>query len=325
MSEDTKATIDQTIDTDKVDTAVELDSEVTDTKVSDEQADSTDATDTTAGSEEEPEVDIVLEDDTGSQPKEKLPSWARNKLKKGKVKVKKAEEAIDQANARIEQLERDNKTLAQAFESNAQPKEPDPTNFDKYPDGRDDQQYIKDDRAFIISQVQNSNAQVNQQTAQHAANAKQQEISDQKIHDADERHWTKAAKLSVSDYETVHEKAEEKLGPELSQLIRFSSSNSHEIMYALGKNDQAAENLADLFATNPAAALVRVGELKTKKQTRSSIPADPESKIPGGSPPVASNQLQKEWDKAIDSDNLKRARELEDMAENKGVTIKKYG
>ena len=122
----------------------------------------------------------------------------------------------------------------------------------------------------------------------------------------------------------MEEKAIEKLGPELSELIIFSSSNSHEIMYALGRKPSAAEELADLFAVNPAAALVRVGELKTKKQNKSPIPTDPESKIPNGTPPVASNQLQKEWDKAIDSDNFKRAREVEDMAEKKGVRIKQY-
>jgi len=284
MSEDTQATIEKTVDTDQADTDVESASEVTETEVSDEQAETTDATDTADGSEEDPEVDIVLEDEPGSKPKERLPSWARNKLKKGKVKVRKAEEANEQANARIAQLEQDNQTLKQAVEVSRQPVEPDHTNFEKYPEGRDDKQYIKDDRAFIISQVQNSNVQYNQDTAQHTANTKQQDINAQKIQVENERHYTNAAKLKVPDYEAVSEKAEDILGPELSQLIRYSSPNSHEIIYALGKNKVAAEDLADLFASNPAAALVRVGSLKTRSKNKTKIPPDPDKKLEGGTP-----------------------------------------
>jgi len=62
---------------------------------------------------------------------------------------------------------------------------------------------------------------------------------------------------------------------------------------------------------------------KVKVKTKSTIPADPESKIANGNPPVSTNNLQKEFDAAIDSGNFARAREIEDQAEKRGVGIKK--
>jgi len=90
-----------------------------------------------------------------------------------------------------------------------------------------------------------------------------------------------------------------------------------------GKNPDEARNLLDLFKTDPDAALMELGALnktviiKNKPVTKPGLDED----IDGAALTGDANVLQRSWDKAIDSDNFKKARDIESKAEKLGVTL----
>ncbi len=70
----------------------------------------------------------------------------------------------------------------------------------------------------------------------------------------------------------------------MNRLIAESDSSSR-ILYYLGKNPDAAEEIAELVKTRPIAGVLRLGELgatlKVKPKSKTSVAPDPDDELAG--------------------------------------------
>lgn len=115
-----------------------------------------------------------------------------------------------------------------------------------------------------------------------------------------DKHYERAEKLNVSDFNEAQDAAIEVMGQAVVSQIAENFSKSEYLIYYLGKNPVKAQEIQRLAASNPIAAAAELGvlqnKLSLKPKTRQSI--DPEAKLePGGSAPTTADA----WGKKIDA------------------------
>ena len=260
-----------------------------------EESKESDGTDTkddddSQGKEEAGEVEFVIEDDEeGSTPSDKLPQWAKNRLKKEKSKRKKAVGDTANANAEISKLKEENDLYKRALEISQQGKpvevkRPDHTDLAKYPDGRDSENFQDDHDSYILAKAEKKNSTVTRENSQTQDQNKAKEKYNNLLHVAKEKHYLQATKLAVPDYEETEDKVIEIFGEDLIGEIILRSESPTKLLYFLGKNLKKAEEIYEDFQTDPFGASMRLGKLedKIKVKPKSKITPDPDKELEGG-------------------------------------------
>ncbi|MEE8233708.1 MAG: hypothetical protein V3R41_03415 [Gammaproteobacteria bacterium] len=274
--------------------------------------------------EEDQESEIVLEGDEGSQPSKKRRNKFSHRINRKNAQIAESNERAEKAEMQLEAY----KTALQTIQGNQTPGliQPDPADENKFPEGVHDPAYIKQFNDFLIKSNQQGVNQQIQEAQKQTASFQNQQTQQDNLQQAKSRHYERASELKVSDFEEMEDNAIKILGDDVFNELVKNCDNSPEVAYLLGKNPDEALRIRRLADNGDAfKCVMELGKLsaKTKVKTKSAIPADPESKIANGNPPVSTNNLQKEFDAAIDSDNFARAREIEAQAEKRGVQIKK--
>ena len=230
--------------------------------------------------EKSKEIEIVRQSGTGSQPDEQ--QGIRNRINGLNSKVEQANTDADQLRAQLESERKKNELLELRHEQQktAQAAPPNAMDFD---DGDQDKQYLAALNDYHQSMA---NATVDKRLADYAAS--QTQAVDPNIEREQQRHYERANELGAKDFDATEGKAISILGKgHVKDIIRVSE-NSHLLIYYLGKNPGAAEDLKRAIDANPATALVQIGrleaELSVKPRARSGAAPNPDEDLPGGSP-----------------------------------------
>jgi len=168
--------------------------------------------------------------------------------------------------------------------------------------------------------------QLNQQQNGHRLHAQQQQRSDSL-----KTYATNAAKLGVSDFNEMQDRAFDVLGDDFAQMIAEQLPNdAPKLLYHLGKNSRKAERLREQFATNPGGVTFELGKLAGNLtiQPKRTKAAQPESSPQGGSVGGVSGSWQKQLDKLDDgtdmsniAKNLNARREIKKQAKAAGFDV----
>ena len=273
-----------------------------------------------------PEVEIVLDGEEGSQPKDRH-LGVRKRINKLNARVEAANESASQTAQALAAERNKNQVLelalAQAKEQQAHGTMPNPDDFD---DGAADANYrkaLQDYNQTIIA------AEVAKQTA-NTTTATTPDTSGE-LRRVQTRHYEEAGKLGVKDYGEIEDKAIDSLGRDAVNWIIAQSDKSHLILYHLGKNPDKADNLAGLIDTNLAKAIMEIGKLedkvKVKPMSATQSAPDPDDEIKGGSPTAGqANKFQKRLDKAREQvgetrTGMRAILDIKKAAKEAGVTL----
>lgn len=231
---------------------------------------------------ESSEVDIVLDEDEGSQLDKQLniDRIVRKRVSRLNTKHDKHTAELEQnsqfKDQKIQLLELalDQKNQSQELE------QPDPTEFD---DGANDPKYVKALQTYNQSYM---DQQVKVATADLVV-PQSDTGPDVALEAAQTRHYKDAQTLGIKDYDETEDKAINILGKEAVNQFILNSNKSHLVLYHLGKNLDLAEEIAELIKTLPVKATLQFGalgeRLKVKPRRRTQTAPDPDEELQGGS------------------------------------------
>ncbi len=226
------------------------------------------------------EVEIVLPEDDGSQPKPKH-LGIRKRINKLNARNDATTERATTAEADVKVLQAKNELLELALTQNKKEPEtalpPDPNNFD---DGASDTKYVAalnaHNMAFFDAEfAKRTNVQQNTPKPVHADLERKQNA-----------HYEAADKLGVKDYDDTEDKAIAILGKSAAnQLIAAIPDSSPRVLYYLGKNESVAQELADLIKSDPVAGVLKLGalgaQLKVQPKRKSGATPNPDDELVG--------------------------------------------
>jgi len=245
----------------------------------------TDEDDVSEGDEESretegQEVDVVLSDDDGSQPKPQN-FGIRKRINKLNSRVAAAQKEAGDAETRLEVERAQNELLKLALEQqqSGNPDKaslpPDPNDFD---DGAKDPAYVSAltgyNQRFFEEQF---DKRAKQTAAPPAPNPKseQRQVA----------HYEAAEKLGVKDYDEAEDAAINVLGQDTVKRLIDASDASPRILYYLGKNKEVAAEIAELVKTDPVAGVLKLGalgaSLKVQPRRQSQVAPDPDDELSG--------------------------------------------
>jgi len=270
-----------------VNKAVETEEEViVEEEVTEEQEDLEEASEGSEGTEEtetdDEETEIVLEGDDGSQPVDQNNLGIRKRINKLNAKVSDANDGRDTANSELAAEREKTKLLQLALqqqkEQPAKPSgPPDPLDYDG---GASDPKYV-------AGLTDYTNGLVRAEMAKHAPQPEAPK-TDVELVKAQTSHYEAADKLKLSDYEAVEEVAIGILGRDTVNQLISQTTNSHLIMYHLGKDPAKAERIADQIKRNPIKGVMELGalaaNLKATKVKRNQAP-NPDGELEGSKSP----------------------------------------
>jgi len=272
---------------------------------------------------EDAEDEIVFTDEGDIKPRKKNKRSYSHRIQRKNAQISESNERAEKAERELEAY----KNALQATQGNQTPVlvSPDPNDLNKFPEGAQDAAFIRENNDFIIKSNQQGFRQQIEDSNKQSANFQSQRTQSDNLEQSKSKHYERASELKVSDFEEMEDNAIKILGDDVFNELVSNCDNSPEVAYLLGKNPNEALRIRNLADSGQAfKCVMELGKLsaKVKVKTKSAIPADPERKIANGNPPVSTNNLQKEWDKAAESGEFKRMREIETQAETRGVRIK---
>ena len=292
----------------------------------DETVQSTESeTDQAQQTDDEQEVEIVLEGDDGSQPKHKTPFGFKKRIDKLNAKLDTAEEVKTQAQKELEIAQERNRLLQIALDQKGQkpelPKLPNPNDFDG---DTDDPRYIEAVHQYHQKIVADA---LEKHTAKQQP--KQQQTSvDPDLRQKQEKHYQRASELRVKDYEETEDAAIGVLGNEIANHIIQNSDRSSELLYHFGKNPERAEEIADMIKTNPIKGVLEIGRLearlKTKPKAKTNPLPDPDEELEGrtgGSTGALQRRLDEARKNKGDGSRMDDILAIHKEAKAKGVTL----
>lgn len=262
------------------------------------------------GSEEVEEFEIVLagqDEPTGKPEAKSSKDFILSRV------MRKKEKLADENALLREQLE----SIAKPQIANVQAR-PDEYAFE------DRQEYLQADAQWQSQMLSNAvSEQLNQQQNGHREAAARQ-----KVDAALTSYAENAAKLKVSNFNEVQDKAFDVLGDDFAQMIaRELPEDAPKLIYHLGLNPEEAVRLRDEYKVNPGKTTFSLGKLAgnltvKRKETQA---AQPESKVESGAVGGINEDWQASYDKIMDSsdnDNigktLKAIRALKTQAKAAG-------
>lgn len=240
---------------DEVEVVEELETEELET-----QEEASDGEDGEEEQETGEQIEIVLEGDDGSQPKDHENLGIRKRINKLNAKVSEAQDGASQAVTDLAAEREKNKLLQLALQQQKEEPAapvgpPDPLDFD---DGAGDAKY----KAALIDFIQGV-VKANSPAPQPVVDQ-----NDTDLEAAQTRHYKAADKLNISGYAEAETVAVGILGNKMTNDIIKQTSNSEVILYHLGKNPEKAERLAELFKTNLVRAIMEIGALETNLKVK---------------------------------------------------------
>jgi len=243
----------------------------------------------------------------------------------GKPEAKSSKDFIlNRVMRKKEKLADENALLRQQLESIAKPEvasvqaRPDEYAFE------DRQQYLQADAQWQSQMLSNAvSEQLN-----HQQNGHRQQAAAQEVETALTSYAENAAKLKVSNFNEVQDKAFDVLGDEFAQMIaRELPDDGPKLIYHLGLNPQEAVRLRDEYKVNPGKTTFSLGKLASNLtvKRKESTAAQPESKVESGAVGGINEDWQAAYDKIMntaDSDNigksLRQIRALKSQAKAAG-------
>lgn len=253
------------------------------------------------GEEEAPtEVEIVRTGKDGSQPDPQ--HGIRRRINRLNAKLSDANDTTATTRADLEHEREKNKLLTLALEQkpSGEPSlPPDPVDYEG---GASDPRYAEALRTFNQPAIDTAVAKATKDLAPaQAAPVNPALESNQR------KHYERAAELGAKDFDEVEDKAITALGSEIANHLIQNSSQSHLVLYYLGKHTDEAEEIKALVASNPIKAMLQIGrleaELSVKPRAKVEPAPDPDTELQGGSPSAGqTNKFQKRLDKAREAD-----------------------
>lgn len=224
------------------------------------------------------EVEIVLPADDGSPPKPQH-YGIRKRINKLNARNEAAEGRATDAESKLEVTEAQNKLLRLALDQkdkNTEPNlPPDPADFD---DGAKDPGYVTALNGYTQQFID----------AAIAKRAPQQNTAppiDAGLERKQTAHYEAAGKLGVKDYDAVEDVALGILGSDTVNRLISATDSSPRVLYYLGKNPDAASEIAELIKSDPVAGVLKLGALgatlKVKPRQKSSVAPDPDDEFTG--------------------------------------------
>lgn len=240
----------------------------------DDQSESEDGGQETEGQE----VEIVLPTDDGSPPKPQH-FGIRKRINKLNARNEAATERASNAESQLEVSEAQNRLLRLALEQKDKTPDanlpPDPSDFD---DGAKDPGYVTalngyNQRFFETEFAKRASKQ---DTAPPVnANLERKQTA----------HYEAAEKLGVKDYDEVEDVAIGILGRDTVNRLISATDSSSRVLYYLGKNPDAAGEIAELIKSDPVAGVLKLGALgatlKVKPRQKSNVAPDPDDELAG--------------------------------------------
>lgn len=270
-----------------------------------------------SGEAADEEVEIVREDPASSQ---KSHQGRFNKRVNKLVGQRNTEkERADDLKQRLAQSEQEKLILQQSLQQAGDGvplKPPNPKDFDG---GRDDEDFIKQDKAYDRAEIKKEMAEHQDKWNQKNAVTQQQSRADTDLTKKQEAHWQRAAKLKVKDFRVVEDKAYDVLGENfIDDIIRCFPETSERITYFLGldKNKDEANRFSALGVSDNRQCLIELTKLdvglKVQPKSKNIIP-NPDEDIEGGTPSGNQNsqkKLDKLREKAMGGDTASMSRVL---------------
>lgn len=214
-----------------------------------------------------------------------------------------------------------------------EPAKPNPSDFD---DEEDDPKYIAAKKAYDEAKMDKLVTEKVQQATKTIG--QQQSVAQKKLdlEKKQESHWEKADKLGVDDYDDKEEKLVKTLGTDMvNNIIDYFPKDSHNLVYYLGTNQEAAEEMGEMLADRNGPGMVqgvaelgRIIEKIKAKPLKSKTNPDPDTESEGSeSSPQETLQLRldKLRDEAAKSgrkDGMKRILEFKRKARARGITLR---
>lgn len=214
-----------------------------------EQAEGTEE-EKTAESEPE-EFEIVVDGEAGSQPEDtrtqQINTIVARRVNREKAKTKAATEATEEERKRNTLLEEQNRLLQLQLNQapqTAAPARPKPQDFT---DGADDPAYLEAIDSYYEAR---SEKRVQEAVAKATADFKpvRSDQPDPALVESQRRHYGKAVDLGIKDYEETEQAAIDIIGQKNVDLLIQNSSDSHLVLYHLGKNESEARRISGLLS-----------------------------------------------------------------------------
>lgn len=228
---------------------------------------------------ESSEVEIVLPAEDGSPPKPQH-YGIRKRINKLNARNEAANERATDAESKLGAVEAQNQLLRLALDQKDKAPDanlpPDPSDFD---DGAKDPGYV--------TALNNYNQKFFE--AAVAKHAPKQDTAPPAVNVNLERkqtvHYEAAGKLGVKDYDAVEDVAIGILGRDTVNRLISATDSSPRVLYYLGKNPDAATEIAELIKSDPVAGVLRLGELgatlKVQPRQKSNVAPDPDNELTG--------------------------------------------
>jgi hypothetical protein len=253
----------------------------------------------TKAEEEDLGVEVVLESSDKAPEKETRKNFGK-RIQKMNEKIdvaeqgeQKANDKLQKANDRIAQLEDQNKIQNLALDKNGQGSDPNgPPDPEKFDAGEYDPEYRKQLNAY---QDARQDARMDQRFAKKVqeveGTAKERQVQnarDYALEQKQEVHYDRALNMGVpkQDYYDTEDKVIAVLGKAAVNTIIKSIPNAHKILYYLGKNPKAVEEIADSLNADPVTGIndiaVMGAKITVKKITKHV--RDPDKELEGGTP-----------------------------------------
>jgi len=218
-------------------------------------------------------VEIVLDDDKGSQPANR---GIRTRINKLNAKVKTAENDQSATAQALVAEQQKNELLKLALDQQGSSKAPNPNDFE---DGAADAKFVEASDAHIQSLVTKG--------VEKAVSALPRSApTDTGLIRKQEQHLDRADKLGVTDFDVVQDAAISVLGHAMVNEIISKSDRSERILYYLGSDPKNAEAFKDLVASDPIQAAMEIGRLGERlkvKPLAKTQQAEPDEELEGGS------------------------------------------
>ena len=231
-----------------------------------------------SSSQDDQEVEIVLDGDDGSQPAVQNNLGIRKRINKLNTKVNAAQGEATQATADLENERQKNKLLQMALDQRGEATvsgPPDPLDYD---DGARDDKY-----ATALTDYTNGlvRAEMQRQAPEPQTN--------RDLEVKQTQHYEAADKLGVKDYDDVEGQAVTILGKDTVNRLIGATQNSPRILYYLGKNPDKAQAIADLVKTDPIKGVMELGvldaRLKVSTKAKRNQAPNPDDELEGALSP----------------------------------------
>jgi len=310
-----------------------IDDDVTDDDPSDDDDDVTDDDDP-SDDDDDPKKKVVKEpwmaDEDDSQSSD-VPVSTHIKMKqKLKGRISQKDEELERL--RQENLQLKAGTALPPVKKAGLPKRPHENDFDTLVEY--EEALGEYDQKMVDIRLENANRRTQLQQAQQQARVKLEEAVD--------GHYSRAAKLIQDNgidtevykqTDLIVREAIENLMPgrgdiTTDQMISVIGEGSEKVMYYLGRNKNALNELRTLLVDDPTGlkATIFLGQqrerLVNRKQRASNAPA-PSRRVRGDKAPTSAkaNSLLKKRKAALNSGNLQRAYDIKKQAKEKGIDV----